>query len=73
MEMKMMVGFRTYAVAALMALLPTLTEWLGGVDWVALLQNLGVPQPLIMPLAGALAAAVMAFMRSITTTPPAGK
>lgn len=65
-----MKGFRTYLVAMLMAVLPLMTEWLGGVDWVAVLTHLGVPQALVVPLAGMVAAAVMAVMRSITTTPP---
>jgi hypothetical protein len=66
----MLTGFRTYLVAAFMALLPMLTEWVAGIDWVAVLTNLGVPQSAVIPLAGALAAAIMAFMRSITATPP---
>ena len=66
----MLQGFRTYLVAALMAAVPALTTWLGGVDWSVLLRNAGVPDALVIPLAGAIAAAIMAFMRSITTTPP---
>lgn len=66
-------GFRTYIVAALMAAVPALTTWLGGVDWSAILRTAGVPDALVLPLAGAIAAAIMAFMRSITTTPPATK
>lgn len=69
----MLTGFRTYLVAALMAAVPALTTVLGGVDWSAILRNAGVPDALVLPLAGAIAAAIMAFMRSITTTPPATK
>ena len=69
----MLQGFRTYIVAALMAAVPALTTWLGGIDWSVILRNAGVPDALVLPLAGALAAAIMAFMRSITTTPPAQK
>ena len=61
-----MEGFRTYLVAALMAALPTLTEWLGGVNWVDVLTSIGVPQPAIIPLAGVLGAVIMAVMRKIT-------
>ena len=68
-----MQGFRTYLVAALLAAVPTLTTLLGGVDWSAVLRNAGVPDALVLPLAGAIAAAIMAFMRSITTTPPGTK
>jgi len=66
-------GFRTYLVAALMAALPSLMTWLEGVNWVDLLTSVGVPQQWVVPLAGVLGAVVMAFMRSITTTPPADK
>lgn len=62
----MLVGMRTYLVAALMAALPSLTEWLGGVNWVEVLANLGVPQQWVIPLAGILGAVVMAVMRKVT-------
>lgn len=68
-----MVGFRTYLVAALMAVVPSLAAWLDGVDWVSVLTHLGVPQAMVVPLAGVVAAVVMAIMRSITTTPPLAK
>lgn len=66
----MLTGYRTYLVAALMALLPMASEMIAGVNWVSVLTNAGVPQPLVIPLASALAAGVMTFMRSITTTAP---
>lgn len=66
-----MQGFRTYIVAALMAAVPSLTAWLASVDWVSVLTTAGVPQAMVVPLAGIVGAVVMAFMRSITTTPPA--
>ena len=68
-----MQGYRTYIVSLLMLVLPTLTEWVGGIDWVAVLTNAGVPQALVIPMAGALAAGIMAFMRSITSTAPGAK
>lgn len=64
-------GLRTYLVAAIIATLPNLTAWLLGIDWVAVLTHVGVPQIAIIPLAGLLAGAIQGFMRSITTTPPA--
>jgi hypothetical protein len=64
-------GLRTYLVAALIAALPNLSTWLFGIDWVTVFTNLGVPQIAVVPLAGAVAGAVMGFMRSITTTPSA--
>jgi hypothetical protein len=68
-----MEGFRTYLVAALMAAVPTLTEWLAGVNWVEVLTNAGVGQQWVVPLAGIMGAVVMAVMRSITSTPPGKK
>lgn len=68
-----MQGFRTYIVAALMAGLPSLSTWLMGIDWVAVLTNAGLPQWSIIPLAGLLAGAIQGVMRSITSTPPATK
>jgi ABC-type Co2+ transport system permease subunit len=62
----MLVGMRTYLVAALVAALPSLTEWLGGVNWVEVLTNLGVPQQWVIPLAGIVSAVVMAVMRKVT-------
>jgi len=64
-------GLRSYLVAAAMAALPNLGAGLLGIDWVAVLTHWGVPQIAVVPLAGMLAGAVMGFMRSITTTPPA--
>lgn len=68
-----MQGFRTYLVAMLVAVLPMLSEWLGGVDWVSLLTNMGVPQQLVIPLSAMIAGGLMALMRSITTTAPGKK
>lgn len=68
-----MEGFRTFAVAALMAALPTLSTWLLGVDWVSVLTNWGLPQGAVVPLAGLLGGAIMGLMRSITSTPPGVK
>lgn len=68
-----MEGFRTYLVAALMAAVPTLSEWLGGVNWVEVLTSLGVPQQWVVPLAGIVGAVVMAVMRTLTKTPPGQK
>jgi ABC-type Co2+ transport system permease subunit len=62
----MLVGMRTYLVAALVAALPSLTEWLGGVNWVEVLTNLGVPQQWVIPLAGIVSAVVMTVMRKVT-------
>lgn len=55
-----MIGYRTYIAAALVALFGLLAQ----TDWVSFLSN---------PKAGLVAlgsAALMAVMRSITTTPP---
>lgn len=60
---KLLVGFRTYIAAALVALFGALAV----VDWNAFLEN---------PEAGWTAigaAAVMAVLRAITTTPPGTK
>ena len=56
-----------------MAMLPTLSTWLLGVDWVSVLTGWGVPQIAVVPLAGLLGGAVMGLMRSITSTPPGVK
>jgi hypothetical protein len=61
-----MQGFKTYLVALLMGFLPAITTWVAGIDWAHLLMAWGVPQAYIVPLAGLLAAVVMAVMRAIT-------
>lgn len=61
-----MMGYKTYFMAFLMAFLPVITEKVGGIDWVAVLAGWGVPQNLVIPAAGLLAALIMAFMRFLT-------
>ena len=59
----MLTGYRTYLAAGLLALSGVLAQ----TDWVSFLAN---------PKAGLVAigsAALMAIMRSITSTPPGGK
>lgn len=61
-----MSGYKTYLVAILMAVLPVVTEAVGGIDWVTVLTSLGVPQTMVVPVAGLVAAAIMAAMRKVT-------
>lgn len=61
-----MSGYKTYLVAILMAVLPVLTEQVAGIDWVSVLTGWGVPQAMVVPLAGLVAAGVMAAMRKVT-------
>lgn len=62
----MLNGYKTYIMALLMGLLPLATEALSGVNWVALLTSWGVPQQYVVPLAGVVAAMIMAGMRKLT-------
>lgn len=62
----MLNGYKTYIIALSMGLLPLITEQLSGVNWVLLLSNLGVPEQYVVPLAGVLAAMIMAGMRKLT-------
>lgn len=64
-------GLRTFGVALLMAVVPAVTTYLGNINWVELLADLGVSPKWQAPLAGIVASVVMAGMRSITSTPPA--
>ena len=66
-------GFRTYVVAALMAFLPSMSEWLLGIDWVSVLTGAGIPQVAVVPLAFAMPGAITGLLRSVTTTPPGEK
>lgn len=59
-------GYKTYLVALLMAALPALSAWLGGVDWTEVIRNAGVPDAFVVPLAGLVSALVMAGMRKVT-------
>ncbi len=61
-----MSGYKTYLVAILMAVLPVVTEAVGGIDWVTVLTGWGVPQTMVVPVAGLVAAAIMAVMRKVT-------
>lgn len=61
-----MSGYKTYLVAILMAVLPVVTEAVGGIDWVTVLAGWGVPQTMVVPVAGLVAAAIMAVMRKVT-------
>jgi hypothetical protein len=61
-----MSGYKTYLVAIIMAVLPVVTEAIGGIDWVTVLTGWGVPQTMVVPVAGLVAAAIMAAMRKIT-------
>jgi hypothetical protein len=61
-----MLGYKTYLVAFLMAFLPAITEKVSGVDWVSVLGSWGVPQNMVVPAAGLVAALIMAFMRFLT-------
>lgn len=59
-------GYKTYLVAVLMAVLPTLSAWLGGVDWAEVIRTAGVPDAFVVPVAGLVSALVMAGMRKVT-------
>jgi hypothetical protein len=59
-------GYKTYLVAFLMAVLPIVTEKVGGIDWTSLLATWGVPENLVVPAAGLAAGLVMAVMRFLT-------
>lgn len=59
-------GYKTYIVAFLMAVLPLVSEKIGGIDWTAVLAGWGVPENLVVPAAGLAAGVVMALMRFLT-------
>lgn len=59
-------GYKTYLVAFLMAVLPIVTEKVGGIDWTTVLAGWGVPENLVVPAAGLAAGLVMAVMRFLT-------
>ncbi len=61
-----MSGYKTYLVAFLMAVLPMVTEKVGGIDWTSVLAGWGVPENLVVPAAGLAAGVVMAAMRFLT-------
>lgn len=61
-----MQGYKTYLVAFLMAVLPIVSEKVGGIDWTAVLTGWGVPANMVVPAAGLAAAVVMAAMRFLT-------
>ena len=61
-----MQGYKTYIVAFLMAVLPMVSEKIGGIDWTAVLTGWGVPGNMVVPAAGLVAAVVMAGMRFLT-------
>lgn len=61
-----MEGYKTYIVAFLMAVVPVVSEKVAGIDWAAVLTGWGVPENLLVPAAGLVAAVVMASMRFIT-------
>lgn len=62
----MLNGYKTYIVAFLMAVLPLVSDKVGGIDWTAVLTGWGVPSNLVVPAAGLAAALVMAIMRFLT-------
>lgn len=68
-----MKGLRTFILAGLLAVAPAATTYFGNVDWVTLLQGLGIDPKWAVPLATVISGALMAYMRSITNTPPAQK
>ena len=68
-----MQGLRTFVVAGLLAIAPAATTYFAGVDWVKLFTDLGVTPQWAIPLATIFSGAVMAYMRSITSTPPGKK
>lgn len=59
-------GYKTYVVAFLMAVLPLVSDKVGGIDWTAVLTGWGVPTNLVVPAAGLVAALIMAVMRFLT-------
>jgi hypothetical protein len=59
-------GYKTYLVAFLMAVLPIVSEKVGGIDWTSVLAGWGVPENLVVPAAGLAAGLVMAVMRFLT-------
>jgi hypothetical protein len=59
-------GYKTYLVAFLMAVLPIVSEKVGGIDWTSVLSTWGVPENLVVPAAGLAAGLVMAVMRFLT-------
>ena len=59
-------GYKTYLVAFLMAVLPLVSDKVGGIDWTTVLAGWGVPSNLVVPAAGLAAGVVMAVMRFIT-------
>lgn len=59
-------GYKTYLVAFLMAVLPIVSEKVGGIDWTTVLAGWGVPENLVVPAAGLAAGLVMAVMRFLT-------
>ena len=65
-----MKGYKTFIVAALMGVLPALSEWLLGIDWVSVLTGAGIPQVAVVPLAFAIAGAITGLLRGVTTTAP---
>lgn len=62
----MLQGYKTYLVAMLMGALPMITTVVNGLDWVSLMKGWGVPENMVVPVAGVVAAMVMAAMRKIT-------
>ena len=61
-----MLGYKTYIMGLIVALLPLVTEKLGAVDWNALLLSLGVPDNMVVPAATAVSGVIMIVMRFIT-------
>lgn len=59
-------GYKTYAVAFLMAVLPLVSDKVAGIDWTTVLAGWGVPSNLVVPAAGLAAGLVMAVMRFLT-------
>ena len=59
-------GYKTYIVAFLMAVLPLVSDKVGGIDWTSVLAGWGVPANLVVPAAGLAAGLVMAVMRFLT-------
>lgn len=60
---------KTLAWATFMALFPTLTAYIGGLDWVQIVTSWGIPQIWIMPVAGLIGGIVTAILRFLTTSP----
>lgn len=65
-----MKGYRTYTVAALIALVTAVLPALSGLDWVAVMRSMGIPEAWAIPIGGLVGAGLMAAMRSVTTTSP---